>query len=265
MFTRGLLTRFRGDLIQQSPSTPVTDPTDWYLSQATQWSHGRRDLDPGPYVAQDPDESARDAEWNANLHRRGLGDPDDYNYVYKIIKDHGLDVVLHLPDLPPGEEFLWTETSLFWTDPDQKYNLMKINTVPGPLWLNFVASNYPRAFPGFEFHISLCYQWELWEWFTQDWDKDKIRTWIQKYREVQRRYNGRKARIMGKITGGHGLELDSRCRVEGLQPPHIVFDGNGGDEDVRYIHRLPGHRPFSKRGAKSEQDLHISLLIDPMD
>ena len=154
--------------MQQSPSAPVRDPTDSYLIEATKWSHERRNLDPGPYIAQDPNESERDAEFNANMWRRGLGDYTEYNYVYRTIRENGLDVVLHLPDLPDGEEFLWTHNSLFWTDPDQKYNLMKINTIPGPLWLNFVASNYPRAFPGFEFHLSLCYQWELWEWYTQD-------------------------------------------------------------------------------------------------
>ena len=261
----GRMSRFRGDLMQQSPSAPVRDPTDAYLIEATNWSHQRRNLDPGPYIAQDPNESERDAEFNANMWRRGLGDYTEYNYVYRTIRENGLDVVLHLPDLPDGEEFSWTHNSLFWTDPDQKYNLMKINTIPGPLWLNFVASNYPRVFPGFEFHLSLCYQWELWEWYAQDWDQDKIRTWIRRYREVQRRYNGRKARLMGTLTHGHGLQIDNRCRVEDLDPPNIVFDGPGGDADVRYIHRLPGHGPFTRRNAKSEQDLHVSLLIDPMD
>ena len=252
--------RFRGGMYGRRPSTPVADPTDHYLRQAVEWVARRNTFNPGPYVPEDPNETDENRDWNTKMWRRGLGNLDDYNFIYTTLVRNGLDVVLNLPDLPEGEDFFWEPTSAFWTD--ARYNLLRINTIPGPLWLNFVASDYRHTTPNYEFHISLCYQDELWSWFREDRDYNKIIEWIQRYRILQTRYNGRSARLMGKLTGGLGLELDARTRVDGLDPPYIVADVEGGDEDVRYVHTLLGHIPRPRNAGKADQPLHVSLLID---
>ena len=253
--------RFRGGMHgAPTPSPPVTDPHDTYLWRAVEWANSRRTLDPGPYVPRDPDEDDTNRDWNMNMWRRGLGNPDDENFIKQTLERNGLDVVLHIPDIPDGEEFLWTQDSPWWTNA-ANYNLMQIQTNPGPLWLNFIASDFRHTDPNFHFHISLCYHWELWTWFEEDYNKEKIREWIRAYRRMQRRYDGRKARLMGEIHGGHVFYLDDRTRVEGLSPMENLFDGEGGDPDVRYVHKLPGHK-FTDHQAKSNQPLHVSLLID---
>jgi hypothetical protein len=240
-----------GEWTAPAPSRPVDRRGDDDLERAVQWSNERRGLH---FEKPDP---PQDEQWDW-LVDRGLEDPRDYYWIYENIVRSGLDCVIEIDELPEGINWFWDARSAFWTE--HRYNLIKIKTMPGPLWLNFIASDKPRENPDYPFHISLCYRDELYEWYKEDRDHRKIIEWIERYRKIQRRYNGRRARLMTdqRLTRGHTFVIGPRTRVEGLTTPHIIYDGPGGDTDVRYVHTLPGH---THRGGKADQDLHVSLIM----
>jgi hypothetical protein len=240
------------------PSQPVNPQGDHHLDAAVQWSNQRRNLRfPPPAQEQNP-------KWDW-LIERGLGNWEDYQWIYRTIVASGLDCVLEIDELPAGNDFFWNFDSVFWTD--HKYNLLKIKTRPGPLWLNFIASDYRREDPDWPFHLSLCYRKELWAWFQEDRNEEKIKEWIRRYRVIQNRYHGRRARLMTNqnLTSGHTFVISTDTRVEGLRPPHVVSDEPGGDQDVEYVHKLPGHIIPEKEEdkGKADQDLHVSLIVSP--
>jgi hypothetical protein len=197
-------------------------------------------------------------------HPRGLFNPRDRKWVMDAMTYYGLDVILEIPELPipsqPNQRYwyLSNKYSGFWQDYD--WNLIKINLTPGPLWIYFIASNFDMK--DNHYHISLCYRKELWEWWEYlKWDMDTMDDWITQYNIMQQRYNGKRARLRGKITGGYTLQLNGETRVEKLDKPFILWDGSSGyscwaeganvredeseitegDQAVRYVHMLPGN------------------------
>jgi hypothetical protein len=188
-------------------------------------------------------------------HPRGLFNPRDRKWVMDAMTYYGLDVILEIPELP---DYLTYYSSDFWKD--YAWNLIKINLTPGPLWIDFIASSFDMK--DYHYHISLCYRDELWDWWdSQGREIETMDTWIANYNIMRQRYNGKRARLRGRITGGYTLQLNGETRVEGLDEPFILWDGSSGyscwaeganvredeseitegDQAVRYVHMLPGN------------------------
>ena len=72
---------------------------------------------------------------------------------------------------------------------------------------------------------------------------------------------------MGRLTRESTLELDGHTQVDGVESPnHKLWDGPGGDPDMRFIHTLPGNNfPAGSRSHKSKHNFHVSLLISRVD
>lgn len=264
---------------------------DDYLQRVLDWrSNAIATVNPGNYEVPEPaDDSEWDEwDWNRSAFIRGLTQ-DDWilNYLKGAIEFYGLDVTLRIPALPfddsTTETFLhnWQDRyHAIWTD--EAYNLIQIYTDHGPSWVEFVASNYQT--PNHH-HISLCNSWELWDWYKYLWknvgpevaDNAAVQWWT-KYKVIRARYDGKRARLKGKLTRGLTLSLNEDSRVDGLHPPYIVWDGFSGsgydvvancDPDVHYVHTLPGSNfqmlvdteQGNSAHYKSLQHMHVSLLI----
>ncbi len=50
--------------------------------------------------------------------------------------------------------------------------------------------------------------------------------WIGHYNATREKYNGRRARLRGRLAGGFTLELNGATQMKGLDEPHTLFDGN---------------------------------------
>jgi hypothetical protein len=208
---------------------------------------------------------------------------------------HGLDVTLRINELPfadnlSDEQFIeqWNDYSHpFWNDPN--FHLIRVDLEHGPHWLEFVASNFEME-QGVHHHISLCYRTELDTWWkhlknTSGWNtaNEAALRWWKTYKTVRARYDGRRARLKGwKFTSGYTFPLTWETIVDGLDPPYILWDGFdhpesrvawGCDEDVLYIHTLPGgpfpeliKQPKQKSSwYKSVQHMHVSMLIGDVE
>ena len=124
------------------------DHTD-QLTQVRDWLQGRRNRAPPPppmIIDDDDEEREKTHKENKDWHPRGLHNPTDRDWVASAMRYYGLDVTLDTPALPiPSQwearkEYLEYTYSDFWTHDD--WNLIKININPGPLWIDFVASNF---------------------------------------------------------------------------------------------------------------------------
>ena len=238
------------------------------LTQVRDWLQSRRNRAPSPppmEVDDDDDEERKKARKEyMDWHPRGLHNPADRDWVVNTMWSYGLDVRLEIPELPiPSQwearkEYLEYKYSYFWTHND--WNLIKINIHPGPLWIDFVASNFNIG--DNHYHISLCYRDELWDWWhLKGRTLASMDQWIHSYNTMRRRYDGKRARLRGRLTNGYTLALDGDTRVEGLDEPYIIYDGFAGfscwedggviqeadpeptigDHEVRFVHMLPGN------------------------
>jgi hypothetical protein len=213
----------------------------------------------------------------------------DFAWLETQINISGLDVFLRIPRIPNNvnrvDQWFTNPQSKFW----QGSSLVSIDLDHGPLWLEFIASDFRHA-SDVHHHISLCYKKELWKWWETHQDMSLIQEWFDRYEAVRKRYDGRRARLYGDFTTGKTLKLNRYTRVEGLDTPHIIWDGmvaryvkdeydkevptmqlqNGyTDDDVRFVHTLPGndfgirvaHWKESSAQYKSLQPLHVSMLL----
>ena len=219
---------------------------------------------PAPPGADAEDWARREYETNSPWHQRGLSDPRSRGWIEDALTDYGLDVMLRIPALPLSENTeerrnqLFSWTSDFWSNYD--WNLIKINIEPGPLWIDFIASDF--SIGDNHYHISLCYRRELGDWWAlKGYDMTVMNEWINHYENMKRHYDGKRARIKGHRTSGYTIELRGETRVEGLNEPYILWDGvkgfscwedegrmwvddpvrDPGDNDVFFVHTLPGN------------------------
>ena len=203
--------------------------------------------------------------WERRLRQTGQHEGLE-NWIKTTIYYQGLDVVLGMRTLPEGYDWFWDHHHDFWISDD--WYLIQVITNPGPLFITFIASNY-QVDPSTSYHISIIYRHELWEWYMHLYrsrgrehaNTEAIR-WIDTYRVVQARYDGKTARLRGRLTRGYTLELNEHTHVNGVESPdQKLWDGSGGDQEMHFIHRLPGNN-FPEGGTryKSKQEFHVSLL-----
>ena len=168
------------------------------LGQISTWLRSRRGRPPSPPPAEpEDDEGQQEHQSNMGWHPRGLFNPTDRDWVINAMWNYGLDVILEIPALPipwgkeQREVYLTNIYSPFWTHDD--WNLIKINIHPGPLWIDFVASDFDIG--DNHYHISLCYRNELWDWWDfQARQLVAMDAWIHQYRKMRKRYHGKRAR-----------------------------------------------------------------------
>ncbi len=98
------------------------------------------------------------------------------------------------------------------------------------------------------------------------------------YQVIRERYDGKRARLRGRLTTGNTLQLDETCKVADLDIPHILWDGFSGvgndihpdcDPQMLFVHTLPGNnfqeliaqKQIISGECKAQQHMHVSLLI----
>ena len=271
-------------------STPANrhDPTDTYLRWMREKLDSISDYAPPAFEQPQPQKYVEgtwdtnpeyDEWWGArDWYERGMTRPDESDIAWEIeqtISQQGLDVILEMRPLPDGDDWFLDGRSTVWSS--DEWNLFMIKTNPGPLFINFIASRY-RIDPTTHYHISIVYRNELLEWYNhleqtrgEDYAVRMLRRWFGTYRIIQSRYNGKHARLMGHLTRGRTLQLNDQTHVDGVGSERFkLWDGDGGDPDMQFLHRLPGNDfPVGSSSHKSKQDFHVSLLLsrvaDPDD
>jgi hypothetical protein len=245
---------------------------------------------PGPYTVEEPEKHTNEHaewDWNRQMFVRGLSNDWDLQYIKDGIKWHGLDVILHIAPLPfrDPDDFIWNlewkNNPLWYKD----YKLLYIGIEHGPAWVEFIASDF-RTPTEYHYHVSLVYTYELKEWYDHLWHThgrefaDAAATqWFMNYQIVRERYDGKRARLKGRLTNGLTLQINKDCKVEGLEAPYILWDGFSGatydvesncDQDMLFVHTLPGNnfheryvrKELNSGSYKSLQHMHVSLLLE---
>jgi hypothetical protein len=232
------------------------------------------------------------SNWFANyqMWMRGMIDWKDretghYNTLHDKIREAlnkwGLHVSLNIDDLPgTNQELLSGKNEEFWGSP--QFNLFKIKVEPGENWLTFLASTFQdKGHVDNDFHISLCYMWELNTWYDLlksrlDTNKanEQVVLWFNSYRQLRDKYNNKEAYVAGRVTGGHTVNLSPQTRVIGHESEYDqLYDGgqpdqygtgyqHNGDALTRFVHRFSGYEYDMNNPPKCQQDLHVSLLMD---
>ena len=153
------------------PSTPHQggDPTNYHLRQARDYLDTQLQYNPGRFETPEPPQET--PEWDTwegerDMWERGMRQTGQNagleQWIHDTISMQGLDVVLRMRPLPDGYDWFWDQHSEFWTSDD--WNLIKVYTIPGPLFLTFIASDY-QIHPAVQYHISIVYRKELWQWY----------------------------------------------------------------------------------------------------
>ena len=265
---------------------------DWELQRARRWLEDRQGRAKRRGVAFPEPEPPRESEgradweWREAMWRRGLEDEAEFWWIHGVITRGGLDVRLRVGGIPfegMGDaeiiECFQDSSHEFWTL--DEFNLLKVDLELGPLWTEFVASDFVAP-DGHHPRISLCYRNEMWRWYGGLWQSDgaavagaAVVRWVRAWTRMRRRYDGAEARLRGRLSGGLTLQLVAGTTVEGGRGP--LWDGHeqGGqgvsgdfDLDVHFVHTLPGNR-FAQHVAAGEpssrfkalQHMRVSLLL----